>query len=382
MKHSDMALVFCAVILTFTAFYAPQPLLPLLADEFGVSGAAIALVISVTMLPLSIAPVAYGFLLQSVPAKRMLVAASGGLAVTSVLLALGPGYQGFLAVRLLQGLLLPAMMTALMTYVSATVSRERLAPAMASYVATTVAGGFLGRAFAGQVTEILGWQGMFAVLAALLIGLTAALTRLRGEPRAGFGRLNWQALGALLSVPGLGHAYLTIFCAFFVFASMLNFLPFRMIGLEGDIGPGRIALIYTGYLMGIVVALMSGRVARVVGSQRRLVILGLLVYLISVFLFAIPSVLAVFLTMFLFCAGMFTVHGVLPGLVNAMAPAHGGVVNGLYLCCYYLGGMLGAWLPGYVLELKGWNAFILVLAGVVVVAIVTVIRQPETASDG
>lgn len=379
MKRTDFLLIFSAVVLTFATLYAPQPLLPVLAIDLGVTRSAAALLVSITLMPLAVAPIVYGLILQSVSAKRMLVVALAGLSVTSVMLAQVQGYGLFLVLRGVQGLILPAMMTALMTYVSATVKPEHMARAMAAYVATTVAGGFLGRTFSGQVSEWLGWPGMFETLAVLLAITGLAMTRLQGEPRAGFGRVRLRVLGPLLATPGLVHAYLTIFCAFFVFASLLNFLPFHLTTLDDTMGPGRISLMYAGYLMGIVVALASGPMTRVAGSQGRLVIWGLWLYLGATLLFLIPSVPGLFLAMFVFCAGMFTVHGVLPGLVNRLAPEHKGVVNGLYLCAYYLGGALGAWLPGYLLALGGWLPFVLSLAGVLVVALVVMYRQPVKA---
>lgn len=53
------------------ALYTPQPLLPVLATEFGVGEARASLLISVAMLPLAIAPIAYGFLLQRVSARHL-----------------------------------------------------------------------------------------------------------------------------------------------------------------------------------------------------------------------------------------------------------------------------------------------------------------------
>lgn len=376
MKPTDLLLIFPAVVLTFATLYAPQPLLPVLAADFGVTPSAAALLVSVTLLPLAAAPIVYGFLLQSVSVKRMLVMALAGLAVTSAALARADSYGLFLALRGVQGLILPALMTALMTYVASTVPAARMAGAMAAYVAATVAGGFLGRTFSGQVSEWLGWPGMLEVLAALLALTGLAMTRLGAEPRAGFGRVRVQVLGPLLATPGIAQAYFTIFCAFFVFASLLNFLPFRLTGLDEAMGPGRISLMYAGYLMGIVVALASGRMARIAGTQKRLVIWGLWVYLGATLLFLVPSVPFMFLAMFVFCAGMFTVHGVLPGLVNRLAPEYKGLVNGLYLSAYYFGGALGAWLPGYLLDYAGWTAFTFLLAAVLVVALLTM-RRPH-----
>jgi YNFM family putative membrane transporter len=366
-----------AIVLTFTAFYAPQPLLPQLAAEFGVSESAIALLITVTMVPLSIAPVAYGFLLESVSVKQVLIAAAALLAATSFGLGLGPGYPVFLALRVLQGLLLPAMLTGLMTYVASTATPDGLPRAMAAYVAATIAGGFLGRAFAGQVSELIGWQGMFALLGLLLTTVAVWLCRLPATTNTRFGRLHPRALLGVLKVPGLVHAYLTIFGAFFVFASLLNYLPFRITQLAGNIGSGGISLMYTGYLMGIVVALSSGWMVRVLGSERRVVGLGLATYLVATLLFLVPSLPFLFINMFLFCAGMFTIHSVLPGLVNQLAPHHRGVVNGLYISAYYMGGAVGSFLPGLLFRVAGWPAFIGGLALVLVVTLISVAFRPE-----
>jgi len=374
----NLLLVVSAVILTFTAFYAPQPLLPLLSQHFGVTESAIALLISVTMVPLSIAPIAYGVLLQSVKAKHILVGASAGLALTSFLLSTGPGYPVFLLIRFVQGLLLPAMMTALMTYVASTATSENLSRAMAGYVAMTVTGGFLGRVFSGHMTDLVGWQMMFAVLGLLLAILTVGLLWLRGEPSVGFGRLRHRDLGDVLRIPGLFRAYITIFCAFFVFASLLNYLPFRLTQLSGAMGPGKISLMYSGYLMGIVVALGSGWLVRRMASERRVVLLGLGLYLLATLGFLVPSVPSLFVTMFLFCAGMFTIHSVLPGIVNRLAPDHRSVVNGLYISAYYFGGVLGSFLPGYLLRGGGWTAFVVGLALVLVAAFVAMVKEDSS----
>src|SRR5690606_26779117 len=128
-------------------------------------------------------------MLESVSAKRMLIGASLLLALTSLALALGPDYGGFLLLRLLQGLLLPAMLTALMTYISARAEPARLGQAMAVYVASTVLGGFSGRAFAGLVAEWAGWRTAFLLIGLLLLAAALLLLRLRADPASRFTRV-------------------------------------------------------------------------------------------------------------------------------------------------------------------------------------------------
>lgn len=382
MSRPSFLIVLFSTILAFTVLYAPQPLLPLLAQELGVSRSAASLLITVTLIPLSIAPIAYGFLLESVSAQRMLVGAALLLAGTSFVLATGPGYSGFLFIRLLQGLLIPAMLTALMTYISTSAAPGKLGRAMAVYVACTVLGGFSGRAFSGFVAEWASWQTSFFLIGVLLLTATALLLRLQSDSASRFSRVHPGAIVGVLRTAGLARAYLVIFCAFFVFASLLNFLPFRLLELDESLGSGAIALMYTGYLMGIAVSLGSGRIAAALGSRKRAVVLGLLLQLAATLLFMIPAVPVLFANMFLLCAGMFLVHGLLPGFINELAPERRGIVNGLYVAAYYAGGSAGSFAPGLLLASGGWNAFIVGLAVVVVLALVMAARAPQPQPGG
>jgi YNFM family putative membrane transporter len=376
-SRPNFLIILVSTILAFTVLYAPQPLLPLLAEDLGVSRPAASLLITVTLLPLSIAPIAYGFLLESVSAKRMLIGASLLLAITSFALAAGPGYGGFLVVRLLQGLFIPAMLTALMTYISASAAPQRLGRAMAIYVASTVFGGFAGRAFSGLMTELAGWQVSFFMIGAMLLVSALLLLRLQSDSASRFSRVSPRAIAEVLGTAGLARAYLVIFCAFFVFASLLNFLPFRLTELREGLGSGAIAMMYSGYLMGIAMSLGSGRIASRLGSRKRAVLLGLALQLTATLLFMIPVVPVLFANMFLLCAGMFLVHGLLPGFINELAPARRGIVNGLYVAAYYAGGSFGSFLPGLLLATAGWNAFIGGLAAVVVLAFLTAAGAPQ-----
>lgn len=370
MSRSSFFIVLASTLLTFTVLYAPQPLLPVLAQDLAISRSAASLLITVTLIPLSIAPIAYGFLLESISAKRVLIGASLLLACSSLVLATGPAYPVFLSMRLLQGLLIPAMLTSLMTYIAAGALPERLERSLAVYVASTVLGGFAGRAFAGLVTEYAGWQTAFFLIGLLLLVSSGLLLRLERESASRFSRLPLHAIGQVVRAAGIGRVYLLIFCAFFVFASLLNFLPFRLIELDPDLGAGAVSLMYSGYLMGVLVSLASGRIVARLGGRQRAISAGFVLLLISTLLFAVPVVGALFATMFLLCAGMFLVHSLLPGLINQMAPARRGIVNGLYVAAYYAGGSAGSYLPGLLLAAAGWHAYILLLAAILLLALI------------
>ena len=67
-----MPVVIFITVLTLSALYAPQPLLPVLAKQFMVSRDLAATLTTVAFLPLSIAPLLYGYILESFTPRQML----------------------------------------------------------------------------------------------------------------------------------------------------------------------------------------------------------------------------------------------------------------------------------------------------------------------
>ena len=64
--------VLTAAALNVFVLYSPQPLLPLFAHQYGLTESSAALLMAVTMLPLAIAPLSYGYLLSYIPPIRLL----------------------------------------------------------------------------------------------------------------------------------------------------------------------------------------------------------------------------------------------------------------------------------------------------------------------
>lgn len=365
---SATALAVLTTVLAFSSLYAPQPLLPLLASELAITADEAGLLISVTLVPLALAPVFYGALLESVSARRLLRIGVAGLALSQLAFAAAPTFAGLVAARLFQGLLLPAVFTSLMTYLASRAQGAALRRTMSVYVAATILGGFSGRMFAGGLVSAgVPWRGVFVALAVMLLVVALVLGGLPASTRASFRRLRLDDVFALFRRPLYRRAYGIIFLVFFVFASLLNLVPFRLKALDEGLGELAIAASYSSYGVGIVMALGSVRIARRLGGELRAIRGALVAYLAAVVGFVVADVRAVFALLWLLCAGMFLVHALLSGIVNE----HGeqkGLVNGVYLASYYLGGTLGAFLPAILYRWAGWNVYVGALAGAVILA--------------
>ncbi len=376
-----MAIVIFATVLALSALYAPQPLLPVIVREFGVTPTAAALLTTVSFIPLSLAPLGYGLVLETVSPRRVLRVSVLLLALSEVLFALARTFPQLVTLRLLQGLLIPAILTSLMTYLSVVSDRSQVQRAMAIYIAATILGGFLGRAGSGLIASQLGWRYTFLVLALSLGGCFLLLGRLRAEERLKLARPRAADLLEILREKTFRRVYLLVFCLFLVFAAVMNFIPFRLEEISDQADEFRIGLIYSGYVMGIVTSLSAVRCLGWLGSETRVLRVGLAGFAAALLALGFGSIPALFATMFLFCGAMFLVHATASGLLNRLSDRRAGLVNGLYVSFYYAGGVAGSYLPGFVYRWYGWPGFLLALFAVSLLALLIALALPSPSDS-
>jgi YNFM family putative membrane transporter len=379
-----LLVLYAATVCGISSIYAPQPLLPLLAEAYGVSQATASLAVTATMLPLGLAPLAYGFFLDAVPARPLIGLSLGLLAVTTACLPLCPDFETFLGLRMVQGLVVPALLTALMTYLATAASPDVLRRVMAAYIAVTVFGGFFGRFFSGLAAHALGWRIPFFGLGGTLLLCCLACLTLPPDARSAFLPIRLGDAPQVLRKSGFLRTYLVVALLFFVFSGMLNLLPFRLAELEGGYTPLRAGAMYCGYLMGIVTCLTSHRLSRRLGGPARTMALGAAVVIGAALIFALPAQAAVFVSVFVLCTGMFMAHSVAPGVLNSAEAEHKGLVNGLYISFYYSGGALGTFLPGLILARYGFApaAAVLVAAAILGMLVALSLCRGTLAGEG
>ncbi len=354
----NLAIVVYCTVVAFAVLYTTQPLLPLLADEWGRPIGDTALLTTATMIPLALGPLLYGYVLEHVSTKHMLIVSFGVLTLAQFAIALGPDYPEFLLLRALQGLMLPAIFTALMTYSSAAGGQDKTRKKITMYIAATIFGGYSGRALSGLLTDLHSWQAAFLFWAVAALAATWLTTRLASDPRLRLGKVRLAEIRELARRPVYAEGLASAFLLFFVFAAILNFLPFHMRDNDPNISQSAIALVYTGYLVGVVISLASLRLIRFFGGERRTLVAGSLVYLLGTAAFALPGNQLAYLSMLIFAAGMFTLHSVLSAFLNHLETERKGLINGLYVSAYYCGGAMGSYLPGFIYQGVGWLAFI------------------------
>lgn len=359
----NLVITLIATVISFSTLYIPQPMLPLLAARFDVTPGEAGLLMTVAMLPLAIAPVVYGYFLQAIPARLMLIVAFALLALNQLSFYLVDAYWQLIMLRLMQGLLLPAIFTALMTYCASTVALPMVRRAMGFYIGATILGGFGGRLLGGVFASWFDWHAAFVV--AGLMQLVPLLLMLKAESDAdiNFARLDIRSISRVLRAPDYRYMFLALAAVFFAFSGILNLVPFHLRDLEPDASPLLISMLYLGYLVGVPVSFYSQALSRRLGGERAGLLLGLGVHACGLVMLLFVAFEGLVATMFCLAAGFFLIHALLSGLANHLASEHRGVVNGLYVSIYYLSGALGSWLPGYLYQALAWQGMILLFLG-------------------
>ena len=169
---------------------------------------------------------------------------------------------------------------------------------------------------------------------------------MKADSRLSMSSVRLSAVMPILRNGDIARLYAVAFTIFFAFMALLTFLPFRLKEIDPSYTAFVISMMYSGFLMGIVMSVGATRIIGLCGGERRAMTIGLVLFGISMLLINVPSGAGIFAIMFVMCGGMFFVHAVAMGTMNKLATENRAVANGLYISIYYTGAALGSWLPG------------------------------------
>ena len=363
MKHYTLLVVLLSAIVTISSLYITQPMQPLFMEEFGISVTQVTLFTSLVLLSLAIAPIVYGYLLEKFDTRMILFSALGSIGILQCLLCFAQNYTFFLSIRILEALVIPAALTATLTTLTRA-GMQNMQKYVSIYVAATVFGGVLSRVGGGFITSISSWQFTFASLgiATLIVALLAY--KLPHSSQMASTKITPKVVLELLQDKRYALLYMGAFLVLFCFQGALNFMPFEIKALNPNITPAQIGFLYLGYIIGIITALLVGRIKRALGGDLRAIVFGFLVFGIAPLIMLAQNFWWLFFAVFVICIGMFIVHSVLSAFVNSISSEKKGITNGLYLAFYYTGGTFGTTLPSYLYNHFGWGVLCVALSGI------------------
>lgn len=351
--------------LTLVDLFATQAILPALADLYRVTPAQIGLAANASTLGMAVAGLLAGVLGDRVERRRVIAASLAALALPTLALAVAPSLALFAMLRVAQGICMASAFTLTIAYLNERCTATGAATALAAYVTGGVASNLVGRLVAAGITGVAGTTANFVLFALLnLAGAALVGWRLsRAKPMAtaadGAARF-WTAWRRHLGNRQLQRCYAVGFLILFAFIGVFSYVGFVLARPPIGLSMTALGFVYLCFAPSMVTTPLAGRMAARLGAPAVLAA-SLMLALLALPLLAVPSLAAILAGLTLVAVGTFFAQAVATGSVGRLADGERAAASGLYLGCYYGGGLAGAAAVGALFDSLGWHA---ALAGV------------------
>jgi len=363
-----------AAIGAFLHLYAPQAVLPMMAQEFGVGAADASLVITAGTLAVAATAPFTGAMSDVLGRKRLIVTAMALLIIPATMTALAPSLHQLIFWRFVHGLLLPPIFAVTVAYIGGEFPPSQANSVFGLYAAASSVGGFIGRFVPGMLTQYVGWRGGFLALAGssviCFLVVFFLLTPERNFVRASdFVTSLRQMLGHLRN-PTLLAIFAVGFGVLFNFIATFTYVSFHLAAPPFNRSPAFLGSVFVVYLFGATAALWLGPAIAFLG-RKTFVLCVLAVWGCGMLTSLIPWVPAIVFSLIIASTCGILVQASSTSFVAITAKTGTSAAVGLYVTSFYVGGTFGGWLPGLAYEAGGWHySLALVIAMLAVMALI------------
>ena len=372
------AVICVTAFLTVVDLFATQAILPSLTRAYQVTPAAMGFAVNSSTIGMAVAGLVVSLFSQRIDRRVGILISLALLSIPTALLAIAPDLTTFTVLRIAQGLCMASAFTLTLAYLGEECSATDAAGAFAAYITGNVASNLIGRLISAAVADHLGlaWNFYFfaalnlagAVLVYYTVAQTTPMMQMGSAARSPFTAWITHLRNARLRAAfGIG------FCILFAFIGTFTYVNFVLVRPPLSLGPMELGFVYFVFLPSVVTTLLAGRAVRRWGS--RLTLWGALAMAgLGMPLLLLPNLAAVLLGMVLIGVGTFFAQATATGFVSRAATADRGSASGIYLACYFAGGLVGTAILGQIFDRIGWPACVAGIALSLGVAAVLTLR--------
>jgi len=372
--------------LTVVDLFATQAILPTLARYYQVSPAAMGFAVNASTIGMAVAGLGIAFFSRRIDRRSGIVAALALLAIPTALLAVAPDLATFTALRIAQGLCMSAAFALTLSYLGEHCSAEDAAGAFAGYITGNVASNLIGRLMSAALADHLGLAANFYVFAGLNLAgavlvwfyLGRTLSMGATEPSLRSPLSIWAE--HLRNAP-LRASFAIGFCILFAFIGTFTYVNFVLVREPLAIGRMALGFVYLVFLPSVLTTPLAGRAVQRFGTQPTLWG-ALAVASAGLPLLLAPSLVPVIVGMALVAVGTFFAQATATAFVGRAATTDRGSASGIYLACYFFGGLVGTAVLGQLFDRLGWAACVTGIGAALVAAagLAARLRMPAHAA--
>jgi len=346
--------------LTVVDLFATQAILPSLAAAYQVSPAAMGFAVNASTMGMAVAGLVVALFSRRIDRRLGILVSLCVLAIPTSLLAVAPDLTTFTALRIVQGLCMASAFTLTLAYLGEECSAMEAGGAFAAYITGNVASNLIGRLVSAAVADHLGLAANFYFFAALnvagavLVYFTIRQTTPMAEP-AHSSLSPWTAWAMHLRDPALRAGFGIGFCILFAFIGAFTYVNFVLVREPLSLGRMALGFAYFVFLPSVFTTPFAGSAVQRIGTRATcwsaLALAGS-----GLPLLLLPSLPAVLAGLMLVGIGTFFAQAAATGFVGRTATSDRGAASGIYLACYFFGGVIGSVFLGQLFDRFGWAA--------------------------
>jgi YNFM family putative membrane transporter len=365
-SHASAGALLRQLVIGLTAFltvvdlFATQAILPSLTRAYGVTPAAMGTAVNASTIGMAAAGLLVALFSRRIDRRRGILLSLALLAIPTALLAVAPGLGTFTALRIVQGLFMSAAFTLTLAYLGERCSAKDAAGAFAAYITGNVASNLFGRLMAAAVVDHLGLAANFYLFALLnLCGAVLVYGTIKHTPpmtaSTPAGRSPLAIWAEHLRNDLLRTSFGIGFLILFAFIGIFTYVNFVLVREPLGLGMMQLGFVYLVFLPSIVTTPLAGRAVQRLGTRltfwAALAIAGA-----GLPLLVLPSLAAVMAGLVLVGVGTFFAQATATSFVSQAATTDRAAASGIYLACYFLGGLVGSAVLGQLFDRLGWTA--------------------------
>jgi predicted MFS family arabinose efflux permease len=353
----DVFLLSLAAFTSSASLRATDPLLPLIAEDYGVTTGAAAAAVTAFALAYGLLQVVCGPLGDRYGRYRTIAGAAFVSAFGSLACALAPDLGSLIIARFVAGATIGAFIPLSLAWIGDSFPYAERQPVLARFLIGQMAGMGLGIALAGWLGEHFGWRAIFLALAAVLLATAVllALEARRHPPPAAPARLaqSFARMPRLFAQPMVRGLLATGYFEGFLIFGALAFVALHFQRRFG-VGPGAAGTLVAVYAIGgLLYAAVAPRALRRFGEIGLATLGGAALTAGYAVLALSPWLTLAAIGLGAIGAGFYMFHTTVQTKVTQVAPEARGSAVALFATFLFMGQASGAWLASRLLDAAG-----------------------------
>lgn len=365
--------IFFSGLSVFAQLYLFQPMLPMAAEQFGVSVGDTSLLVSSSTIGMALGLLFFAFKADSYSRKNLMVFSLISSAILTIISTWIPSLSLLIAIGVLKGFVVSGVSAVALAYLTEEVSALAVPAAISMYLSGNTIGGMSGRIMATLFAGEFGWRNAVLLIGVESFILGAVFWKLFPEskffnPQKTDYHLKVKQMKFFLTNPYMLRLYFTAALLMGVFVSVYNYLTFRLEAKPFSLSHFIIAFIFLMYIFGVFGTMIVGRLSRRF-PMNNILKASILSMIIGAALLLSENIYILIFGLGLFTLSFFAAHTMASQMTALYAKRGKSSATSIYWLFYYFGSSILGSGTGYLLHAYSWNVFIGVLMISVIIAL-------------